>query len=93
MYKRQNYNCPGQIVISGSVPGIEKACELMKAAGAKRALPLKVGGCLLYTSQACWVALKDVKTLAFDHNLIIKEAMTYIRQFVEFNPSMLFRCV
>ena len=40
--------------------------------------------------QACWIALKDVKTLAFDHNLIIKEAMTYIRQFVEFNPSMLF---
>ena len=40
--------------------------------------------------QACWIALKDVMTLAFDHNLIIKEAMTYIRQFVEFNPSMLF---
>lgn len=39
-----NYNCPGQIVISGSVAGIEKACELMKAAGAKRALPLKMGG-------------------------------------------------
>ncbi len=39
-----NYNCPGQIVISGSMSGIEKACELMKAAGAKRALPLKVGG-------------------------------------------------
>lgn len=39
-----NYNCPGQIVISGSVAGIEKACEWMKAAGAKRALPLKVGG-------------------------------------------------
>jgi len=39
-----NYNCPGQIVISGSIAGIEKACELMKAAGAKRALPLKVGG-------------------------------------------------
>lgn len=39
-----NYNCPGQIVISGSMEGIEKACELMKAAGAKRALPLKVGG-------------------------------------------------
>ena len=37
-----------------------------------------------------WIALKDVMTLAFDHNLIIKEAMTYIRQFVEFNPSMLF---
>lgn len=40
--------------------------------------------------QACWVALKDIKTLAFDHNLIIREALTYIRQFVEFNPSMLF---
>lgn len=39
-----NYNCPGQIVISGSISGIEKACELMKEAGAKRALPLKVGG-------------------------------------------------
>lgn len=40
--------------------------------------------------QACWGALKDVKTLAFDHNLIIKESLIYIRQVVEFNPSMLF---
>lgn len=39
-----NYNCPGQLVISGSQEGIEEACEKMKAAGAKRALPLKVGG-------------------------------------------------
>ena len=39
-----NYNCPGQIVISGSNEGIEKACEALKAAGAKRALPLPVGG-------------------------------------------------
>jgi [acyl-carrier-protein] S-malonyltransferase len=39
-----NYNCPGQLVISGSNAGILKACELMKAAGAKRALPLPVGG-------------------------------------------------
>jgi [acyl-carrier-protein] S-malonyltransferase len=39
-----NYNCPGQIVISGSEAGIHKACELMKAAGAKRVFPLKVGG-------------------------------------------------
>lgn len=39
-----NYNCPGQIVISGSMTGIEIACEQLKAAGAKRALPLKVGG-------------------------------------------------
>lgn len=39
-----NYNCPGQLVISGSIKGIEIACEKMKAAGAKRALPLQVGG-------------------------------------------------
>jgi [acyl-carrier-protein] S-malonyltransferase len=39
-----NYNCPGQLVISGSMKGIEIACEKMKAAGAKRALPLPVGG-------------------------------------------------
>ena len=57
---------------------------------------MKLPGSLIYMDknldehQACWIALKEVKTLAFDHNLIIKEAMTYIRQFVEFNPSMLF---
>lgn len=39
-----NYNCPGQIVISGSVKGIEEACLLLKEAGAKRALVLPVGG-------------------------------------------------
>lgn len=39
-----NYNCPGQLVISGSVKGVEIACERMKAAGAKRALILPVGG-------------------------------------------------
>ncbi|QCK14674.1 ACP S-malonyltransferase [Mangrovivirga cuniculi] len=39
-----NYNCPGQLVISGSNSGIETACNKMKEAGAKRALPLKVGG-------------------------------------------------
>ncbi|MCK9163498.1 MAG: ACP S-malonyltransferase [Bacteroidales bacterium] len=39
-----NYNCPGQLVISGSVAGINQACVDMKAAGAKRALPLSVGG-------------------------------------------------
>jgi [acyl-carrier-protein] S-malonyltransferase len=39
-----NYNCPGQLVISGSLDGVNKACELLKAAGAKRALVLQVGG-------------------------------------------------
>ena len=39
-----NYNCPGQLVISGKKDDVAKACELMKEAGAKRALPLQVGG-------------------------------------------------
>lgn len=39
-----NYNCPGQLVISGSIAGVEKACEELLAAGAKRALKLNVGG-------------------------------------------------
>ena len=39
-----NYNCNGQIVISGEKEAVEKACESMKAAGAKRALPLSVSG-------------------------------------------------
>jgi len=39
-----NYNCPGQLVISGAYSAVEKACELMKEAGAKRALILPVGG-------------------------------------------------
>ncbi len=39
-----NYNCPGQLVISGTIRGVEIACEKMKAAGAKRALMLQVGG-------------------------------------------------
>jgi len=39
-----NYNCPGQLVISGSIEGIEEACVKLKEAGARRALPLKVGG-------------------------------------------------
>lgn len=39
-----NFNCPGQVVISGTIEGVDTACELLKAAGAKRALKLAVGG-------------------------------------------------
>ncbi len=39
-----NFNCPGQLVISGDAEGVNEACEKLKAAGAKRALPLNVGG-------------------------------------------------
>jgi [acyl-carrier-protein] S-malonyltransferase len=39
-----NYNCPGQLVISGSIAGIDKACEILTAKGARRALKLVVGG-------------------------------------------------
>lgn len=39
-----NYNSPGQLVVSGSVSGVEKACKLLEEAGAKRVIPLKVGG-------------------------------------------------
>jgi len=39
-----NYNCPGQLVISGAIPAVEKACELLTEAGARRALMLPVGG-------------------------------------------------
>lgn len=45
---------------------------------------------LLEEHEACWVGIKELKTLAFDHNLIINEALVYIRQIMEFNPSMLF---
>ncbi|BEG99253.1 NUDIX hydrolase [Bacteroides sedimenti] len=40
--------------------------------------------------QACWMEVKQLKVLAFDHNQIIAEAITYIRQYVEMNPSILF---
>lgn len=44
----------------------------------------------LETFQAEWVALNDIQDLAFDHNLIIKEALVYIRQYLEINPAAMF---
>jgi [acyl-carrier-protein] S-malonyltransferase len=60
-----NLNCPGQIVISGNATGIERACELAKEKGAKRALPLKVAGAyhspLMEVAQTkLEAALKDI---------------------------------
>ena len=55
-----NYNCPGQLVISGSIKGVELACEQMKAAGAKRALVLPVSGA--FHSPLMQPALEQLKT-------------------------------
>jgi [acyl-carrier-protein] S-malonyltransferase len=55
-----NYNCPGQLVISGTNRGIETGCEKMKEAGAKRALPLPVGGA--FHSPLMEPAAKKLKT-------------------------------
>ena len=49
-----NYNCPGQLVISGSIPGIDAACEKMLAAGAKRALKLKANLIAQLTAPVKW---------------------------------------
>ena len=49
----RQYNCPGQLVISGSLQGVEIACERLKAAGAKRALILPVGGAFHSPDDAC----------------------------------------
>lgn len=54
-----NYNCPGQLVISGSIAGIDKACEALKARGAKRALKLPVGGA--FHSPLMQPAAKELK--------------------------------
>ena len=60
-----NYNCPGQVVISGSMEGIDEACEKLKAAGAKRALKLPVGGAfhsplMIHAEEELVVAIEKV---------------------------------
>jgi len=55
-----NFNCPGQVVISGTLDGVDKACELLKANGAKRALRLQVGGA--FHSPLMQPAAEELKT-------------------------------
>lgn len=78
-----NYNSPGQLVISGSVPGIEKACELMKEAGAKRALPLKVGGAF----HSPLMEPARVELAAAIEATAIKEPVCPVYQNVNANPN------
>lgn len=59
-----NYNCPGQLVISGSVSGVDKACELLLEAGAKRALKLNVGGA--FHSPLMELAKKELQDAILD---------------------------
>ena len=79
-----NYNCPGQLVISGSIKGIEIACEKMKAAGAKRALILPVGGAfhsplMLPAKEELAAAIEATKfhnpTCAVYQNVVAKAVM------------------
>lgn len=79
-----NYNCPGQLVISGTVKGIEVACERMKAAGAKRALVLPVGGAfhsplMLPAKEELAAAIESTKfhnpTCAVYQNIVAKPVM------------------
>ncbi len=63
-----NYNCPGQVVISGTTEGVQKACEALKAAGAKRALPLAVSGgfhspCMASAREQLRVAIEQTEFL------------------------------
>ena len=79
-----NYNCPGQLVISGTIKGIEIACERMKAAGAKRALVLPVGGAfhsplMLPAKEELAAAIASTKfhnpTCAVYQNVVAKAVM------------------
>lgn len=78
-----NYNCPGQLVISGSVKAVELACEKMKAAGAKRALLLPVGGA--FHSPLMNPAKNELK-LAIE-NTTFKKPSCKIYQNVNASPS------
>src|ERR1700761_6058233 len=77
-----NYNCPGQLVISGTIAGIDEACEKLLAAGAKRALKLNVGG-------AFHSPLMQVAKMELEHAIVnteIKEPVCPIYQNIDAKP-------
>jgi [acyl-carrier-protein] S-malonyltransferase len=77
-----NYNCPGQLVISGTIVGVEKACEEMTAAGAKRALKLNVGG-------AFHSPLMELARVELEHAIVhteIKQPVCPIYQNIDAKP-------
>src|ERR1700755_962321 len=77
-----NYNCPGQLVISGTIAGVDKACEEMTAAGAKRALKLNVGGA--FHSPLMESARKELEHAIV--NTEIKEPVCPIFQNIDAKP-------
>src|SRR6201996_770452 len=77
-----NYNCPGQLVISGTIAGVDKACEELTAAGAKRALKLNVGG-------AFHSPLMEAARVELEHAIVnteIKEQICPIYQNIDAKP-------
>jgi [acyl-carrier-protein] S-malonyltransferase len=78
-----NYNCPGQVVISGSVEGIEQAAILLKEAGAKRVLPLPVGGAF----HSPFMEPARVELAAAIEATIIRQPICPIFQNVNAQPS------
>jgi [acyl-carrier-protein] S-malonyltransferase len=77
-----NYNCPGQLVISGTIAGVDKACEELTAAGAKRALKLNVGG-------AFHSPLMEAARVELEHAIVnteVKEPICPIYQNIDAKP-------
>jgi len=77
-----NYNCPGQLVISGTIAGVDKACELLTEAGAKRALKLNVGG-------AFHSPLMEAAKIELEHAIVhteINEPVCPIYQNIDAKP-------
>ena len=70
-----NYNCPGQLVISGNINAVNAACEKMKAAGAKRALPLKVSGA--FHSPLMQPAKEELQVAIEQTNINVPKCLVY----------------